>query len=48
MPLGIEPFFEIFNLHPQFCSLVGVGHTHAMSRHLNNLRCGLDVGALEY
>ena len=43
MAVGIEEFFEVFNLFLEFYALVGIGNKHSVTAHLNNLGCRLDI-----
>lgn len=48
MTEGIEQLLQVVNLLGQLATYVGIGYTHTMGRHLNYLRCRLDVGTFLY
>ena len=48
MTEGIEQLLQVVNLLGQLAAYVGIGYTHTMGRHLNYLRCRLDVGTFLY
>ena len=44
--IGVQQALKLLDLLAKLMAYVGVGNTHTVGRHLDNLRCRLDVAAL--